>query len=147
MPLRSRVSAKRRSSSLPCFLRVVSVSKMSISRARCSGNFPRSCSAQSEFETFISDIPPPTLQKNKPTVGFVTEGGLDSLGSISSLLRVLPTHRRCWVATTLRHAAFAELDHFDISIIVRRARKSIARINGELGNTRSDDRDVFSYTV
>src|ERR1700704_2365874 len=67
MPLRSRVSANRRSSSLPCFLRVASVSKMSISRAKCSGNFPESFSAQSEFETFISDSPPPCCAKKKQT--------------------------------------------------------------------------------
>jgi hypothetical protein len=71
---------------------------MSISRAKGSGNFPESRSAQSEFETFISDLPPllrraiacylaawyhvrgaVLCQKNnKPTIGFVTEGGLGS---------------------------------------------------------------------
>jgi hypothetical protein len=59
------------------------------------------------------------LKNNKPTIGFITEGGLGSLRSISSLLRVLPTHRRSCIATTETGAEFYLLIHFDITIIVR----------------------------
>jgi hypothetical protein len=62
----------------------ISVSKMSISRARLSGIFPASRSAQEEFETFILLLPPSQGAQNQkcsspenknPTFGLITEVG------------------------------------------------------------------------
>jgi hypothetical protein len=60
-------------------------------------------------------LPQRNAKNKKTTDGFITEGGLGSLGSISSLLRVLPTHRRTCAATTGVDAEFSHLVHFDIS--------------------------------
>src|ERR1019366_3216279 len=98
---------------------------MSISRARPSGIFSPSRSAHPAFEAFICDLPPAlpgagyqrrphSTENKKPTDGFFTEGGLGSLGSISALLCVLPTHRRNCRATTDACAELFFLLHFDI---------------------------------
>jgi hypothetical protein len=56
-----------------------------------------------------------TSHKQKNHRRVVTEGGLNPLGSISSLLRVLPTHLRNYAATTGADGEFAVLIHFDTS--------------------------------
>jgi hypothetical protein len=60
-------------------------------------------------------LPQCNAKNKKTTDGFVTEGGLGSLGPISSLLRVLPTLRRSCAATTGVDAEFFLLIHCDIS--------------------------------